>query len=275
MLSGSAIANCQTNWLLAIISIVTIIVSSVWGRGIIKIIPVLLGVMASYVIAAGMGLIDFSPLGEAAWVGFPISKDRTILAVFEDGNTSLMLSTILAVMPIAFATIIEHIGDMFAISSTVGKNFLAEPGLHRTLTGDGMATAIASVFGAPANTTYGENTGVLNLTKVFDPKVIRIAAGLAIVLAFCPKFACLIRLMPDATIGGVSLILYGMISGAGHRREIWSQRRHRHRSHPPVGPRHRCHRRHFRQCHLAKQNQFLNSVSIIFILTNNTTTKRC
>jgi uracil permease len=118
-------------------------------------------------------------------------------------------------MPIAFATIIEHIGDMFAISSTVGKNFLAEPGLHRTLTGDGMATAIASLFGAPANTTYGENTGVLNLTKVFDPKVIRIAAGLAIVLAFCPKFACLIRLMPDATIGGVSLILYGMISAVG------------------------------------------------------------
>ena len=215
VLSGSAIANCQTNWLLAIISIVTIIVSSVWGRGIIKIIPVLLGVMASYVIAACMGLVDFSPLGEAAWVGFPISKDRTILAVFEDGNTSLMLSTILAVMPIAFATIIEHIGDMFAISSTVGKNFLAEPGLHRTLTGDGMATAIASLFGAPANTTYGENTGVLNLTKVFDPKVIRIAAGLAIVLAFCPKFACLIRLMPDATIGGVSLILYGMISAVG------------------------------------------------------------
>ena len=215
VLSGSAIANCQTNWLLAIISIVTIIVSSVWGRGIIKIIPVLLGVMVSYVVAAGMGMVDFSPLGEAAWVGFPISKDRTILAVFEDGNTSLMLSTILAVMPIAFATIIEHIGDMFAISSTVGKNFLAEPGLHRTLTGDGMATAIASVFGAPANTTYGENTGVLNLTKVFDPKVIRIAAGLAIVLAFCPKFACLIRLMPDATIGGVSLILYGMISSVG------------------------------------------------------------
>ena len=215
VLSGSAIANCQTNWLLAIISIVTIIVSSVWGRGIIRIIPVLLGVMASYVIAACMGLVDFSPLGEAAWVGFPISKDRTILAVFEDGNTSLMLSTILAVMPIALATIIEHIGDMFAISSTVGKNFLVEPGLHRTLTGDGMATAIASLFGAPANTTYGENTGVLNLTKVFDPKVIRLAAVLAIVLAFCPKFACLIRLMPDATIGGVSLILYGMISAVG------------------------------------------------------------
>ena len=153
-LSGSAIANCQTNWLLAIISIVTVIVASIWGKGIVKIIPVLLGVIVSYVIAACFGEVDFAPLGDAAWVGFPIAKERTILAVFEDGNSSLMVSTILAVMPIAFATIMEHIGDMFAISSTVGKDFLAEPGLHRTLTGDGVATAIASVFGAPANTTY-------------------------------------------------------------------------------------------------------------------------
>ena len=208
VLSGSAITNCQTNWLLAIIAIVTVIVSSVWGKGIIKIIPVLLGVVVSYLIAACMGEVDFSPLGEAAWVGFPIEKDHTILAVLEDGNTTLMLSAILAIMPIAFATIMEHIGDMFAISSTVGKDFLSEPGLHRTLSGDGVATAIASIFGAPANTTYGENTGVLNLTKVFDPKVIRIAACLAIILAFCPKFACLVQLMPAATIGGVSLILY-------------------------------------------------------------------
>ena len=192
VLSGSAIVNCQTNWLLAIISIVTVIVASIWGRGIVKIIPVLLGVIVSYVIAACFGEVDFAPLRDAAWVGFPIAKERTILAVFEDGNSSLMISTILAVMPIAFATIMEHIGDMFAISSTVGKDFLAEPGLHRTLTGDGVATAIASVFGAPANTTYGENTGVLNLTKVFDPRVICIAACLTIILAFCPKFACLV-----------------------------------------------------------------------------------
>ena len=220
VLSGSAIANCQTNWLLAIIAIITVIGTSVWGKGIIKIIPVLLGVIVSHVIAICMGEVDFSPLTEAAWVGFPISKERTVLAVFEDSNTTLMLSTILAVMPIAFATIMEHIGDMFAISSTVGKDFLVEPGLHRTLTGDGVATAIASVFGAPANTTYGENTGVLNLTKVFDPKVIRIAAVLAILLAFCPKFACLVQLMPAATIGGVSLILYGMISAVGVRNLI-------------------------------------------------------
>ena len=217
VLSGSAIANCQTNWLLAIIAIVTVITSSVWGKGIIKIIPVLLGVVVSYTIAALLGEVDFTPLGQAAWVGFPISRERTMLAVFEHADTTLMLSSMLAIMPIAFATIMEHIGDMIAISSTVGKDYLSSPGLHRTLTGDGVATAVASCFGAPANTTYGENTGVLNLTRVFDPKVIRIAACLAILLAFCPKFACLIQLMPAATIGGVSLILYGMISAVGVR----------------------------------------------------------
>ena len=220
VLSGSAIANCQTNWLLAIIAIVVVISSSVWGKGIVKIIPILLGVIASYVIAALMGEVDFTPVSEAAWVGFPISKEHTVLAVFEDGNSTLMLSSILAIMPIAFATIMEHIGDMLAISSTVGKDFLTQPGLHRTLTGDGVATAVASMFGAPANTTYGENTGVLNLTKVFDPKVIRIAACIAILLAFCPKFASLIQQMPAATIGGVSLILYGMISAVGVRNLI-------------------------------------------------------
>ena len=223
VLSGSAIANCQTNWLLAIIAIVTVIMSSIWGKGIIKIIPVLLGVIVSYVVAALMGEVDFTPLGEASWIGFPISRERTILAVFEDGNTSLMVSSILAIMPIACASIMEHIGDMFAISSTVGKDFLRDPGLHRTLTGDGVATALASAFGAPANTTYGENTGVLNLTRVFDPKVIRIAACLAIILAFCPKFACLVQLMPAATIGGVSLILYGMISAVGVRNLVEEQ----------------------------------------------------
>ena len=220
ILSGSAIANCQTNWLLAIIAIVTVITASVWGRGIVKIVPILLGVIVSYLIAALMGEVDFTPLHEAGWIGFPISKERTILAVFEDGNTTLMLSTIIAIMPIAFATIMEHIGDMLAIGSTVGKDYLTNPGLHRTLSGDGVATVVASLFGAPANTTYGENTGVLNLTKVFDPKVIRIAACLAIVLAFCPKFAGLIQLMPAATIGGVSLILYGMISAVGVRNLI-------------------------------------------------------
>ena len=216
-LSGSAISNCQQNWLLAITAIAIVIGSSIWGRGIIKIVPILLGVLGSYVLAAAMGEIDFSKLGEAAWIGSPLNMERTTFAVFKDPNFDLVLTSVIAIFPIAFATIMEHIGDMCAIQSTVGKNFIKEPGLHRTLSGDGLATLLASVFGAPANTTYGENTGVLNLTRVFDPAVIRLAACFAILLSFCPKFACLIALMPAATIGGVSLILYGMISAVGVR----------------------------------------------------------
>lgn len=216
-LSGSAIGSCTTNWLLAIIAIVTVIVASMWGRGIVKIIPILLGVLVSYIVAAIMGEVNFSSVKDAAWIGLPVSRERTILAVTDNMDQTFLLSSILAIMPIAIATMMEHIGDMCAISSTVGRDFLANPGLHRTLCGDGLATTLAALFGAPANTTYGENTGVLNLTRVFDPAVIRLAAVLAILLSFCPKFACLIGLMPAATIGGVSLILYGMISAVGVR----------------------------------------------------------
>lgn len=216
-LSGSAITNCQSSWLLAITAIVVVIVSSVWGKGMIKIIPILLGVISSYALAAVMGDVDFSKLSEAAWIGMPVESGRTMFAVMSDLDSQILIASIIAIVPIAFATIMEHIGDMCAIQSTVNRNFIKDPGLHRTLTGDGLATLIASLFGAPANTTYGENTGVLNLTKVFDPLVIRLAAVFAIVLSFCPKFACLIGLMPAATIGGVSLILYGMISAVGVR----------------------------------------------------------
>lgn len=217
VLSGSAIQNCTTNWTLALVAILTVICSSVWGKGIIKIIPILLGVMASYILAAVTGEVDFAALDEAAWIGLPVSRERTALAVLDNMDTTFLFSSIIAIMPIAIATIMEHIGDMCAISSTVGKDFLKDPGLHRTLMGDGLATSLASLFGAPANTTYGENTGVLNLTKVYDPAVIRLAAIIAVLLSFCPKFACLIGLMPAATIGGVSLILYGMISAVGVR----------------------------------------------------------
>lgn len=216
-LSGSAIHNCQQNWLLAITAIVIVIGASIWGRGIIKIVPILLGVLGSYILAAIMGEVDFTQLSEAAWIGLPINMDRTAIVVMKDPNFDLIITSIIAIFPIAFATIMEHIGDMCAIQSTVGKNFIKDPGLHRTLSGDGLATLLASIFGAPANTTYGENTGVLNLTKVFDPAVIRMAACFAILLSFSSKFACLIGLMPAATIGGVSLILYGMISAVGVR----------------------------------------------------------
>ncbi len=222
-LSGSAIGNCNQNWWIALLAIAIIIVCNIWGKGMVKIIPILLGVLGSYIVAACCGLCDFSGVKEAAWVGLPFEWQNTAFHVFDAPKWGLILSAIIAIVPISLATMMEHIGDMCAISSTVGKNFLEEPGLHRTLMGDGAATMLASMFGAPANTTYGENTGVLNLTRVYDPRVIRIAAFFAIILSFCPKFSALIGAMPGAVVGGVSLVLYGMISAVGVRNIVENQ----------------------------------------------------
>ena len=216
-LSGSAVTNCSTNWWIAIFAVAIIIVCNLWGKGMIRIIPVLMGVVGSYVLAACCGLVDFTPVREAAWIGVPFKMENTAFHVFKNPNWGLVVTAIITIIPISLATMMEHIGDMCAISSTTEINYLEDPGLHRTLMGDGLATALASLFGAPANTTYGENTGVLNLTKVFDPRVIRIAAVLAIIFSFCPKFAAIVSVMPAATIGGVSLVLYGMISAVGVR----------------------------------------------------------
>lgn len=218
ILASSAIANCSTNWIVAIIAIATIVVCNIWGRGMVKIIPILIGVVVSYAAAAAIGEVDFSGVAEAAWVGLPFSWDNTVFSLFGPGfDAGLAITAIITIMPLAFATMIEHIGDISAISSTCEHNFIANPGLHRTLLGDGLATILASLFGAPANTTYGENTGVLALTRVFDARVVRIAACCAIVLSFSPKFAAVIGAMPSCVIGGVSLVLYGMISAVGVR----------------------------------------------------------
>ena len=216
-LSKSAIDNCANDWLIALIAIVIVIVCNIWGKGMIKIIPIILGVIGSYIVAACMGKVDFAPVAEASWIGLPFKFEDTVFSVLGAPNTALLITAVITIMPIALATMVEHIGDISAISSTVGKNFIKEPGLHRTLLGDGLATIIASLFGAPANTTYGENTGVLTLTKVYDPMVIRLAAGFAILFSFCPKISALISCMPAATMGGVSLVLYGMISAVGVR----------------------------------------------------------
>ena len=222
-LANSAINNCQANWGIALLAIAVVIICNIWGKGMIKIIPILLGVLVSYLVAALGGAVDFTAVKEAAWIGFPFQIKDTVFGLFGSCDAGLLVSSLAIMMPIALATVIEHIGDMCAISSTVGENFVAEPGLHRTLLGDGCATMLASAFGAPANTTYGENTGVLALTKVYDPRVIRIAAVLAVIFAFCPKFEALISCMPTATIGGVSLILYGMISAVGVRNVVENQ----------------------------------------------------
>ena len=216
-LSQSAIDNCSADWLIAVVAIALVVVCNIWGRGMIKIVPIIIGVVGSYLLAAVLGRADFTAVKEAAWFGLPVHWEQTAFWALTDGDASLLITSVITIMPIALATIVEHIGDISAISSTVGKNYFQDPGLHRTLLGDGLATILASLFGAPANTTYGENTGVLSLTKVYDPLVIRIAAGLAILLSFCPKFAAVIGCMPTATCGGVSLVLYGMISAVGVR----------------------------------------------------------
>ena len=187
----------------------------------IKIIPILIGVVVSYIAGIFFGDVDFNTIKDAAWFGLPVAKEATVFSIFgAHFNSSLFITSIITIMPIALATIVEHIGDISAISSTTGINYIKDPGLHRTLVGDGAATIVASLFGAPANTTYGENTGVLSLSKVYDPLVIEIAAGFAILFSFCPKFAAVIEAMPTATIGGISLILYGMISAVGVRNVV-------------------------------------------------------
>ena len=218
ILSSSAINNCQNNWWIALLAIAIIVICNIFGKGMIKIIPIILGVIGSYFVAACFGQVDFTAVAEAKWFGLPIEWSNTGLStVINKPDGAFLTTAIITIMPIAIATMIEHIGDVAAISSTCNRNFIADPGLHRTLMGDGLATALAAMFGAPANTSYGENTGVLNLTKVFDPKVVRIAALLAIIFSFCPKFAQIIYAMPTATVGGVSLVLYGMISAVGVR----------------------------------------------------------
>ena len=223
ILPKSAIDNCSADWLIAVVAIALVVICNIWGKGMVKIVPIIIGVIGSYVVAAILGRVDFTPVAEAAWIGLPIHWNETAFWALSDGNTSLLITSVITIMPIALATMVEHIGDISAISSTVGVNYIKDPGLHRTLLGDGLATIIASLFGAPANTTYGENTGVLSLTKVFDPRVIRIAAGFAVLFSFSPKVAALIGCMPTATSGGVSLVLYGMISAVGVRNIVETQ----------------------------------------------------
>ena len=225
-LAPSAINNCKTNWPLALVALCLVIIFNIFGKGMIKIIPILLGIVGAYIVAIVVGniagvqafAIDFTTVKQAAWIGIPIDWSSTVFGGVRDG--AKVTTAIIAIVPIAIATMMEHIGDISAISATCQRNYIDDPGLHRTLLGDGLATSLASLFGAPANTTYGENTGVLALSKVYDPRVIRIAAGFAILFSFSPKFAALINSMPAAIVGGISFVLYGMISAIGVRNVV-------------------------------------------------------
>ena len=208
-LAGTAVNNAQSCWPLALLAIAVIIVANIWGKGMIKIIPILLGVVIPYIVALVCGMVDLSGVGGESVVGLPAFT----LAKFD-------ITAILAIAPVAVAAMMEHIGDISAISATCGKNYMEDPGLHRTLLGDGLATAVAGLFGGPANTTYGENTGVLALSRVYDPNVVRLAAVYAVILSFSPQFDALVNSIPSAIVGGVSFILYGMISAVGVRNVV-------------------------------------------------------
>lgn len=214
ILAPSAIQNCQSNWVLALVALAIVVACNIWGKGMIKILPILLGVIGSYIVALLMGAVDFTSVQEAKAIAFPVVGSQ--MAKFS-------LSACLTIVPISLATMMEHIGDVAAISATTGKNFIRDPGLNRTLLGDGLATSLAGFLGGPANTTYGENTGVLALSRVYDPRVVRIAACFAIILSFSPKFGAIVNTVPAGIIGGISFILYGMISAIGVRNVVENQ----------------------------------------------------
>ena len=211
-LAGSAIDNLFTNWMLGIVPILVIIICNTWGKGMIKIIPVLISLIVSYIVAIIMGAVSFAPVGEAAWVGLPNFHMPKFNA-----------DAIVAGLAVAVAAMVEHVGDVMAIGATCGKNFIADPGLTRTLLGDGIGTSLAGLLGGPANTTYSENTGVVALTRVFDPFVMRVAAVMAIILSLSPKFEAVINSIPAAIIGGISFVLYGMIAATGIRTIVENQ----------------------------------------------------
>ena len=218
ILAPSAIKNCQTNWLLAFVALGVVIICNIWGKGMVKILPILIGVLVSYAVALVTGAVDFQKIADAAWFGIPLHKEA--MGLFAIDGSPEFISALFTIIPIALATMMEHVGDIAAISATVGHNYINDPGLNRTLLGDGLATTMAGLLGGPANTTYGENTGVLALSKIYDPLVIRIAAVLAIILSFSPKFEAVINTIPTGIIGGISFVLYGMISAIGVRNVV-------------------------------------------------------
>ena len=218
ILAPSAITNCESNWLLAFVALGTVIVCNIWGKGMVKILPILIGVLVSYAVALVTGAVDFQAIAAADWFGIPLHQNA--MGLFAIDGSPEFISALFTILPIALATMMEHVGDIAAISATVGHNYINDPGLNRTLMGDGLATAMAGLLGGPANTTYGENTGVLALSRIYDPLVIRIAAVLAIILSFSPKFEAVINTIPTGIIGGISFVLYGMISAIGVRNVV-------------------------------------------------------
>lgn len=211
-LAPTAIDMASSDWLLAFIAFAIVTAVNIYGKGFIKVIPVIIGLIGAYIIAFVIGRVDLAAVGEADWFGIP----QFTMAKFN-------LDAIFTIAPLALVTMVEHVGDVIAIGATVKKDFVKDPGLVRTIIGDGLATSLSALFGGPANTTYSENTGVLALTRVWDPIVMRIAAVFAIILGLSPKLGALISSIPSAIIGGISIILFGMIASVGARTLVENQ----------------------------------------------------
>jgi len=203
-LAPVAVNMAKTNWIISSIALLTAVLIVVYTKGILKLIPIFSAIVVGYTVSVFLGEVDFTPIKEAAWFALP-----------EFVRPELNWSAVLYMIPVAFAPIIEHVGDMYAIGGVANKEFVKKPGLNRTLLGDGVATAFAGFFGGPPNTTYSEVTGAIALTKVVDPRVLRIAAITALVFSMIGKVSAFLKTIPQAVLGGIMLLLFGMIAGIG------------------------------------------------------------
>lgn len=203
-LAGTGVNMAKENWLLAILALITTVVVSLFGKGLLRLIPIFSGIVVGYVAAIVMGLIDFQPVVEASWFALPAFV-----------RPEFSWEAVIFMLPVAIAPVIEHIGDVYAINEVAGKDFVKEPGLHRTMLGDGLACAAAALIGGPPVTTYSEVTGAISLTKITDPAVIRIAAVVGILFSVFGKVSAILKTIPSAVLGGIMLLLFGTIASVG------------------------------------------------------------
>ena len=203
-LAGTGVNMAKSNWTLAIIALLTTVVVSLFGKGLLRLIPIFAGIIVGYIAAAIFGIIDFQPILDAPWLALPAFV-----------RPELCWEAVIFMIPVAIAPVIEHIGDMYAINEVTGKDFVKDPGLHRTMLGDGLACVAASLIGGPPVTTYSEVTGAISLTKIADPAVIRIAALFGILFSVLGKVSALLKTIPEAVLGGIMLLLFGTIAAVG------------------------------------------------------------
>ena len=203
-LAGTGVDMAKTNWALAIISLLTTVVITLFGKGLLKLIPIFTGIVAGYVVSIILGQIDFQPVLDAKWFALPAFV-----------RPELCWEAVIFMIPVAIAPVIEHIGDVYAINEVTGNDYVKDPGLHRTMLGDGLACIASSIIGGPPVTTYSEVTGAVSLTKIADPAVIRIAAVFGILFSILGKVSALLKTIPDAVLGGIMLLLFGTIASVG------------------------------------------------------------